>query len=278
MAQGADIVAGEPTRMMPRGGYLGALIAVFTIGVMTAAALAIMGAGSSLAMAVLVGALTAAAGTISWWVLLHLTFGKSGPAFMGGVFGGLGLRMVLYGLAIAVAALTDALHTAALLATLFTSHVAYQIIEVAALHWARNDHSGDSGQRTAVVAGLLLAGLLAVPSLAPDASAETAQAAHEAAAGGTAPHTDAAAEDAAHPEAGASSHGDGGEEHGGGFDLLHHIINSNEIETPFGMVHLPTGWVVGGIDMSPTKHVVWMWIAALVAMLVALLGSLQVAP
>jgi F-type H+-transporting ATPase subunit a len=188
--------------------------------------------------------------------------------------------MVFYGVAIAGAALTDALHTAALLATLFTSHVAYQIIEVAALHWARNERPGDSGQRAAVVAGLLLAGLLAAPSLAPAASGEAAQAGHDAPAEDAAAHDDAAthpaatAPDAAHAD--ASGHGDGGEEHGGGFDLLHHIINGNEMETPFGMIHLPTGWIIGGIDMSPTKHVVWMWIAALVALMVALLGTRQV--
>jgi F-type H+-transporting ATPase subunit a len=254
--------------MMPGGGYLGALIGVFVIGLMTSAAAAAMGAGAGLAAGILLGTLTAAAGTISWWVLLGLTFGKSGSAFMGGVFGGLALRMVLYGVAIVATALMDSLHTAALLATLFASHVAYQIIEVAALHQARNSASSTSGQQSAMVAGLLVAGLLVMPALAPAATADAAQAEHGA-----------AGEDAAHPSDDAATHDEGGhgdEEHAEGFDLLHHIVNGNELETPFGIVHLPTGWVIGGIDFSPTKHVVWMWIAALVAMIVCLFGVSQV--
>lgn len=51
-------------------------------------------------------------------------------------------------------------------------------------------------------------------------------------------------------------------------DILHHIGDSREIETPFGVVHLPE-WEpvhVGGltIDLSPTKHVVFMLLAALI--------------
>jgi len=49
-------------------------------------------------------------------------------------------------------------------------------------------------------------------------------------------------------------------------DIPHHIANSHEVETPFGVWHLPR-WEpihLGGlsIDMSPTKHLVYMRLAA----------------
>jgi F-type H+-transporting ATPase subunit a len=76
--------------------------------------------------------------------------------------------------------------------------------------------------------------------------------------------------------AGASAHG-GGAEHGGGnvfAELLHHVRDSHELETPFGPVHLPrfTPFDVGGItiDLSITKHVVFLWVAALLLVLLAI--------
>ncbi|MBI1723274.1 MAG: F0F1 ATP synthase subunit A [Gemmatimonadetes bacterium] len=50
--------------------------------------------------------------------------------------------------------------------------------------------------------------------------------------------------------------------------ILHHTSDAHEIEVPFGEwlhlgpIHLPTGWEVGGIDLSPTKHVVFLAFAA----------------
>ena len=64
MAPENDMVSSRPARMMPGGGYLGALIAVFAIGLMTAAATAVMGAGSGLAAGIFLATLTAAAGTL----------------------------------------------------------------------------------------------------------------------------------------------------------------------------------------------------------------------
>ena len=60
------------------------------------------------------------------------------------------------------------------------------------------------------------------------------------------------------------------EEHG--FDIMHHIQDSSEIETPFGVVHLPErgSWMVGPIDMTPTKHVVFLGIAAVIVLLLFL--------
>lgn len=49
--------------------------------------------------------------------------------------------------------------------------------------------------------------------------------------------------------------------------IMHHITNSHELELPFlGQVHLPE-FHLFGIDLSITKHVVMMWVAGLVLLL-----------
>jgi F-type H+-transporting ATPase subunit a len=49
--------------------------------------------------------------------------------------------------------------------------------------------------------------------------------------------------------------------------IIHHITNSNTIELPFlGEVHLPS-FELFGIDLSITKHVVMMWVAGLIILL-----------
>ncbi|MDE3056674.1 MAG: F0F1 ATP synthase subunit A [Bacteroidota bacterium] len=45
--------------------------------------------------------------------------------------------------------------------------------------------------------------------------------------------------------------------------LLQHVRDSHELETPFGTVHLPHLQLFG-IDMSVTKHVVFLWLSAFV--------------
>ncbi len=45
--------------------------------------------------------------------------------------------------------------------------------------------------------------------------------------------------------------------------IFHHTSDSHVIEGPFGELQLPTGWNLFGIDVSPTKHVVFMLIAAI---------------
>ena len=51
-------------------------------------------------------------------------------------------------------------------------------------------------------------------------------------------------------------------------DLLHHVQDAHEVDTPFGVLHLPhiPAFQVAGltIDLSITKHVVFMWLAAAV--------------
>ncbi len=60
-------------------------------------------------------------------------------------------------------------------------------------------------------------------------------------------------------------------------DITHHIGNSDEIETPFGVIHLPQ-WEpirIGNIalDLSPTKHTVFMAFAALLVALTFLMSA-----
>lgn len=59
------------------------------------------------------------------------------------------------------------------------------------------------------------------------------------------------------------------EGHGEDIDILHHILDGREIETPLGVIHLPaeSSWMVAGVDMTPTRHVVFLWIAAVVVLL-----------
>lgn len=54
-----------------------------------------------------------------------------------------------------------------------------------------------------------------------------------------------------------AAEGDDGE---GGFDIVHHIMDASEIETPFGTIHLPEpgSWMLGPLDVTPTKHVVFL--------------------
>jgi F-type H+-transporting ATPase subunit a len=65
-------------------------------------------------------------------------------------------------------------------------------------------------------------------------------------------------------------------------DIVHHIGNGHELELPFiGVVHLPR-WEpihIGGlsIDLSPTKHLVFMLLAAAIVALVFLLSARTVA-
>jgi F-type H+-transporting ATPase subunit a len=45
--------------------------------------------------------------------------------------------------------------------------------------------------------------------------------------------------------------------------ILHHIMDAREIELPFlGYVHIPQLPHVFGIDITPTKHVLFMWVTA----------------
>jgi F-type H+-transporting ATPase subunit a len=66
-------------------------------------------------------------------------------------------------------------------------------------------------------------------------------------------------------------------------DIAHHIGNSHEIETPFGVMHLPDTWKIRVgtdahgqpryLDLSPTKHLVFMLLAGGLVTLVLLLSA-----
>ena len=91
-----------------------------------------------------------------------------------------------------------------------------------------------------------------LPSAAPPA---TAEAIHEATTGET---------QAEHAAAG-TEHGATAEGHGE-FDPMHHVQDGRTLEfKPFGEIHLPAAhsWQVGPIDMTPTRHVVFLGITAL---------------
>ena len=46
--------------------------------------------------------------------------------------------------------------------------------------------------------------------------------------------------------------------------ILHHVMDGDGIELPFfGTMHLPDFPTVFGIDITPTKHVIFMWLVAL---------------
>jgi F-type H+-transporting ATPase subunit a len=49
-------------------------------------------------------------------------------------------------------------------------------------------------------------------------------------------------------------------------DILEHVLDSREIETPFGHLELPPegSWMLGPLDITPTKYVVFVWLIGLV--------------
>ncbi|HEU0016532.1 MAG TPA: F0F1 ATP synthase subunit A [Longimicrobium sp.] len=79
-------------------------------------------------------------------------------------------------------------------------------------------------------------------------------------------------ETAAHGQEAAQADAAHGE---GELDMMHHIQDSREWETPFGVVHFPPAhsWMVGPFDMTPTKHVLFLGIAAALTLLTLLGGA-----
>ena len=60
--------------------------------------------------------------------------------------------------------------------------------------------------------------------------------------------------------------------------ILDHTSDSQVVELPFGLGewHLPTGWELFGIDVSPTKHVVFMILAAFLVFVTMWYGGRQI--
>ncbi len=60
--------------------------------------------------------------------------------------------------------------------------------------------------------------------------------------------------------------------------IFHHTADSHTLELPIlGEVPLPTGWVLFGVDVSPTKHVVFMIAAAVLVFLTIRIAGRQIA-
>jgi len=62
--------------------------------------------------------------------------------------------------------------------------------------------------------------------------------------------------------------------------ILEHTADSHVIELPFGKaIHLPQGWLIPGthIDVSPTKHVVFMIFASVLVFLTLWIAGRSVA-
>jgi F-type H+-transporting ATPase subunit a len=99
----------------------------------------------------------------------------------------------------------------------------------------------------------------------------------------------AAAEHAAAPveHGAAAGHGEGGHDESLGAVMMHHVADGYVLEYP-GICHGGFAWnchvdlkevfgdafVLGGLDMTPTKHVVMMWIASLI-LVVLVFASLR---
>jgi len=74
---------------------------------------------------------------------------------------------------------------------------------------------------------------------------------------------------------------------GNQIDIAHHIGNSHQIETPLGIIHLPDNWKIplGAnsqgqaryLDISPTKHLVFLVLAAVLVALVMITSARSVA-
>jgi F-type H+-transporting ATPase subunit a len=76
------------------------------------------------------------------------------------------------------------------------------------------------------------------------------------------------------PAAGAHGAAEGGHD-SGTIDFLHHIQDSREWELPGTVVHFPAkgSWMVGPIDMTPTKHALFLGFAGLLTLLTLLAGA-----
>ncbi|HET7275913.1 MAG TPA: F0F1 ATP synthase subunit A [Longimicrobiaceae bacterium] len=75
--------------------------------------------------------------------------------------------------------------------------------------------------------------------------------------------------DESHAEA-APAAGEHGEEEEHQVDFIHHVSDAREWATPLGTVHLPAegSWMLGPLDITPTKYVLFLWFAAILVLAV----------
>jgi len=58
------------------------------------------------------------------------------------------------------------------------------------------------------------------------------------------------------------------DKHGGSGWIMHHVLDSRELGLePFGVIHLPQLHLFG-LDISITKHIIFMWLAAIIVLLI----------
>jgi F-type H+-transporting ATPase subunit a len=117
------------------------------------------------------------------------------------------------------------------------------------------------GRTTAIGLALVLGGGFAAPASAQEPTAKVAH--------------DAVAPESQHQ---ASSNQ---------IDIAHHIGNAHTVETPFGVIHLPDNWKIrlGSdvegrpryLDLSPTRHLMYMLLAAVIVTLVFVFSGRSVA-
>jgi F-type H+-transporting ATPase subunit a len=128
---------------------------------------------------------------------------------------------------------------------------------------------------------ILLALAGATPAAAHAQDHGTAPAQHGAAGQGPVvdPHSPegqaAKVMDPSHEQGGAGHGAEAGHGDEEGIDFLHHILDAREIELPGTAIHLPAkgSWMVGGLDMTPTKHLIFLSVAAILTLLVLLYGG-----
>lgn len=60
------------------------------------------------------------------------------------------------------------------------------------------------------------------------------------------------------------------------FDILHHVLDERQLKTPFGYIQLPEAgsWMVGPLDMTPTKYVVFLWLMGILTIALILPAGL----
>ena len=144
---------------------------------------------------------------------------------------------------------------------------------------------------TGIALLLALAGAPQDPHGAAAPAAPTAEAqAEQVDPHGTAPRVETPAAGHAEQQAveamGGTDHGPGAGEttgeaaeggHGDGksIDFMHHIQDSREWELPGTVVHFPAAhsWQVGPFDLTPTKHVLFLLIAAVLTLVTLLAGA-----
>jgi F-type H+-transporting ATPase subunit a len=116
---------------------------------------------------------------------------------------------------------------------------------------------------------LLLALLLAAaPAAAQDHGTAPAAPGHGTAPGGLPSAAPPGTADEIHQATTGEHAAEAG--HEGEFDAMHHIQDGETLDfLPLGQVHLPAkgSWMVGPIDMTPTRHVVFLWLTGILLLL-----------